>query len=92
MTRRTTVAEIQQLIVSVQAAAANAGFTRIGYSEGTYSEIWLRQENGTCWLSTRLPDSGAVDIGTARGVHDVAVFLRGMYAGLDSARHNGVTV
>lgn len=83
---RITVGMLHEKIETVKAMAERANLTFIlPHSGARYSELWLRQENGTVWLcATNGVDTGAHEVGTARGNREVARFLDGLIVALDS--------
>lgn len=82
---RITTKMLNERIDLVKRVAANANVSQLTYSGGLVSELWLRQEYGTCWLSTNDGKStGAEDVGTARGNREVWQFLNGLLVAFEA--------
>ena len=89
MSERVTTKQVQSMIELVQGVAARNGFDRIDHSGSIYASLRVQGGYGTYWLEAFQPgETGTSYNPYPRGLKEIDMFLRGMYAGLDSPRHN----
>ena len=89
MTReRISRADVEQRLRVVKSAAAQAGLVTIDHTGATFDELYLQGANGTYYLIANRPgETGSSYTAEPRGLREIDTFLRGMYDGVDAARH-----
>ena len=89
MTReRISRADVEQRLRVVKSAAKQAGLVTINHAGATFDSLYIYGAYGTYSLLANRPgESGTSYDAFPRGLREIDLYLRGMYEGVDAARH-----
>ena len=89
MTRSRIIrADVEQRLRVVKSAAAREGLVTVNYGGATFDSLHIWGANGTYSLIGNRPgETGSSYDAWPRGLREIDTFLRGMYDGIDAARH-----
>ena len=86
---RITRADVERRLELVKSAAAREGLTTVNYGGAAFDSLYIQGWNGTYSLLGKRPgETGVAYEPTPRGLREIDTFLRGMYDGVDAARHS----